>query len=92
MKKKKPKWRVVEIRSASLYMSGHCSGPGYGNRGYYYALYDVTEQNENTHEFRKRVIKSEPCRIYGEGYEAILSLFDTYMKNTGPIPKIKPVL
>jgi hypothetical protein len=68
----------VSRRFVGLYVSGHCSGPGWGNAGYVQAVYEVTEWCGD--ECRVRVENGPACREYGEGYDALVALYVTYQK------------
>jgi hypothetical protein len=70
------KWVEYSKKPVGLYMSGDCSGPGWGNKGYYHVVYEVFEKNGT--EFRT-IVKNGPARRdYGEGYDAAVSLFHIY--------------
>jgi hypothetical protein len=59
-------------------MSGYCAGPGWGNDGYFHVVYEVGEWRGN--EYRVRLENGPPCREYGEGYKALLALYEAYCK------------
>ena len=81
-KPKIPKWSEFSRKPVGLYMSGACSGPGWGNPGYYHVVYEVVEKRGD--EFRTLVKNGSACREYGEGYDAATSLFHIYfMKASG---------
>lgn len=75
-KKKSLEWKEFSVKPIGLYMSGNCSGPGWGNRGYYCAVYEVMLTNGK--DFRTIVRNGPAVREYGEGYDAAISLFQTY--------------
>lgn len=73
-------WMIDNYRVIGLYMSGHCSGPGWGNKGYYHAVYEVLEhRGSQPKEYRTRIYNSPARRDYGEGYEALVSLYTEYI-------------
>lgn len=75
-KKEKEKWTLVSRKPMGLYLSGRVHGPGWGNLGYYHIVYEVLEHCSN--EFRTRVESGATVRDYGEGYDALCSLYNGY--------------
>ena len=84
MKKEKKDWVEIQRQCVGLYMSGSCSGPGWGNAGYYHAVWEVIERNrEQTtrkYEYRNRIESGPACREYSEGYEAMASLYRVFLE------------
>jgi hypothetical protein len=78
---KSQKWTPVERKELGLYVSGHVSGPGWGNPGYFHIVYQVTEVSkaDGKVEYRTRIENGDACRFRGESYEAFVRLFEVHM-------------
>lgn len=82
--KKKEKWEIVNVRFLGLYVSGPCAGPGWGNPGYYHAIYEIDEIEINSHKYRTTFKPGETQFVgevaVGEGYFALENLFKIYSR------------
>lgn len=74
------KWKLLRKRCVGLYASGPVAGPGWGNDGYYCAVWEMVEFCERTRTYRTRVENGPACREMGEGYTAFCSLYHTYLE------------
>lgn len=85
MAAKRAAWRELSRTELGLYASGHVSGPGWSNPGYFSIVYLISETRElerggrTKTEFRERVEQGPACRHYREGYEAFVSLYQSYV-------------
>ena len=78
----KSEWILGSKKCLGLYMSGPCRGPGWGNPGYYCAVYEISEyckEGEKFTEWRTRVESGPAVRDYTEGYEALSSLYQIFL-------------
>lgn len=83
-KKPAPEWKEIQRKELGLYASGHVSGPGWSNPGYFCIVYEVAEiraRPKGPPEHRFRTEQGPACRLYREGYEAFWRLYLQYVQH-----------